>query len=89
PATGVQQGPDGQYAWVVQGDDTVAMRPLVSAGAVDGGGVLIESGLALGERVVTEGQFRLKTGSKVLPLAPGEVAAPKPPATEGAPRPGR
>lgn len=78
PATGVQQGPDGEYAWLVQGDSTVRMQPLVTAGTVDGGGVLIASGLAAGDRVVTEGQFRLKTGIKVVPMAPGEVAAPKP-----------
>jgi multidrug efflux system membrane fusion protein len=54
------------------------MQPLVTAGTVDGGGLLIASGLAAGDRVVTEGQFRLKTGTKVVPMAPGEVAAPKP-----------
>ena len=62
PATGVQQGPDGEYAWVVQGDSTVKMQPVVTAGTVDGGSVLVASGLAAGDRVVTEGQFRLKTG---------------------------
>ena len=84
PSTGVQQGPDGEYAWVVQGDDTVKMQKVVSAGVVDGGSLLVAEGLAAGDRVVTEGQFRLKTGSKVKPLAPGEVAAPSPPAEAAA-----
>jgi multidrug efflux system membrane fusion protein len=35
--------------------------------------VLITSGLKPGDKVVTEGQFRLKPGSKVQPLAPGEA----------------
>ena len=83
PATGVQQGPDGEYAWLVQGDDTVTMRKVTTAGGVDGGGVLVADGLAAGDRVVTEGQFRLKAGSKVTPLAPGEVAAAKAPPAEG------
>ena len=78
PATGVQQGPDGEYAWVVQGDSTVKMQTVVTAGTVDGGGVLVASGLAAGDRVVTEGQFRLKSGIKVAAMAPGEVAAPTP-----------
>ena len=78
PATGVQQGPDGEYAWVVQGDSTVKMQTVVTAGTVDGGSILVASGLAAGDRVVTEGQFRLKTGIKVAPMVPGEVAAPKP-----------
>ncbi len=83
PSTGVQQGPDGEYAWVVQGDDTVKMQKVTNAGVVEGGLVLVSEGLAVGDRVVTEGQFRLKAGSKVKPLAPGEVAAPTAPA-EGA-----
>lgn len=89
PATGVQQGPDGEYAWVVQGDSTVKMQPVVTAGAVEGGGVLVTSGLSAGERVVTEGQFRLKTGIKVAPMAPGEVAAPKPIPSDGKKKGGR
>ena len=87
PATGVQQGPDGEYAWVVQGDSTVKMQKVVTAGVVDGGGVLIGEGLAAGDKVVTEGQFRLKTGIKVTAMAPGEVAAPTP-VPEGAKKPG-
>ena len=85
PSTGVQQGPDGEYAWVVQGDDTVQMQKVTNAGVVEGGSLLITEGLEVGDRVVTEGQFRLKTGSKVKPLAPGEVAAPTPP-EEGVPK---
>jgi multidrug efflux system membrane fusion protein len=60
------------------------MHKVVSGGMVDGGGVLVLGGLAAGDRVVTEGQFRLKTGIKVSPMAPGEVAAPTPvPAADG------
>ncbi len=79
PATGVQQGPEGEYAWLVQGDDTVKMHKLVTGGTLDGGDVLVTEGLAVGDRIVTEGQFRLKAGTKVKPMAPGEVAAPTPP----------
>lgn len=79
PATGVQQGPQGEYAWIVQGDDTVRMQPVKTVGPVDGGLMLIAEGIALGDRVVTEGQFRLKVGSKVKALAPGEVAPPAAP----------
>ena len=89
PATGVQQGPDGEYAWIVQGDSTVKMQPVVTAGTVDGGGVLVASGLSVGDRVITEGQFRLKTGIKVTPMAPGEIAAPKPVPTDGNKQGGR
>lgn len=86
PATAVQQGPSGEYAWIVQGDDTVKMQPVTTAGSLDGGYLLIAEGLRVGERVVTEGQFRLKTGIKVRPMAPGEVAPPEPPPEGGASR---
>ncbi len=38
--------------------------------------VQITEGLKGGERVVSEGQFRLKPGSKVTALKPGETPAP-------------
>ena len=51
------------------------------AGEVGDSHVMIGSGLNVGEQVVTEGQFRLKPGSKVTPLKPGEVP-PAPSAAE-------
>jgi len=74
PATAVQRGPDGSYAYVVQGDNTVAMTALEVGDEASDSTVLIKSGLKSGDKVVTEGQFRLKPGSKVQPLAPGEAA---------------
>jgi multidrug efflux system membrane fusion protein len=81
PAEAVQGGPDGDYVYQVQGDNTVKMQPVVVAGEVGDSHVMIGSGLSVGEQVVTEGQFRLKPGSKVNPLKPGEVP-PAPSATE-------
>jgi len=81
PAQAVQRGPDGDYVYQVQGDDTVKMQAVVVAGEVGDSHVMIGSGLNAGDRVVTEGQFRLKPGSKVNALAPGEVP-PAPTATD-------
>jgi len=75
PSQGVQRGPDGDYVYLVQGDNTVKMQSIVVAGEVGDSHVMIGSGLKVGEKVVTEGQFRLKPGSKVNPLKPGEVPA--------------
>jgi membrane fusion protein, multidrug efflux system len=75
PAQAVQRGPDGDYVYQVQGDHTVKMQPVVVAGEVGDSHVMISSGLKVGEQVVTEGQFRLKPGSKVNALKPGEVPA--------------
>lgn len=75
PATAVQRGPDNSYAYVLQADNTVAMKPVVPGGDAGNDNVVVTSGLAAGDRVVTEGQFRLKPGSKVHALAPGETPA--------------
>jgi multidrug efflux system membrane fusion protein len=75
PAQAVQRGPDGDYVYQVQADNTVKMQPVVIAGEVGDSHVMVGSGLKVGEQVVTEGQFRLKPGSKVNALKPGEVPA--------------
>lgn len=75
PAQAVQRGPDGDYVYLVQGDNTVKMQTVETATEVGDSHVMISKGLKLGDKVVTEGQFRLKPGSKIQPLAPGQVPA--------------
>ncbi|MGN6478938.1 efflux RND transporter periplasmic adaptor subunit [Luteibacter sp.] len=75
PAQAVQRGPDGDYVYLVQGDNTVKMQAVETAAEVGDSHVMISKGLKLNDKVVTEGQFRLKPGSKVQPLAPGQVPA--------------
>ena len=75
PAQAVQRGPDGDYVYQVQADSTVKMQTVVVAGEVGDSHVMVGSGLKAGDQVVTEGQFRLKPGSKVNALKPGEVPA--------------
>ncbi len=79
PSQAVERGPDGDYVYVLQKDETVRMQPVTIADQADDTHVLVGKGLAAGDKVVTEGQFRLKPGSRVQPLKPGEV-----PATGGA-----
>jgi len=76
PAQAVQRGPDGDYVYVVQADSTVRMQAVKQGVEVNDTLVQIATGLKAGEKVVTEGQFRLKPGSKVQALAPGETPAP-------------
>lgn len=64
PASVVQRGPEGAYAFVVNSDMSVKMAP-VKVAQIDRGQALIESGLAPGERVVVDGQYKLQPGSKV------------------------
>ncbi|MEO7324854.1 MAG: efflux RND transporter periplasmic adaptor subunit [Dokdonella sp.] len=76
PATAMQRGPDGNYVYMLQADNTVAMKPVTAGGDAGNNNVLVAAGVAANDRVVTEGQFRLKPGSKVQALAPGETPAP-------------
>ena len=73
PAQAVQRGPDGDYVYQLMADKTVKMQPVTVANEVGASNVMISKGLAVGDQVVTEGQFRLKPGSKVQALKPGEV----------------
>jgi multidrug efflux system membrane fusion protein len=72
PAPVVQRGPDGTYAYVIKADDTVEMRPIKLSQIRDGLAV-VASGLAAGERVVVDGQYKLKPGVRV-DAAAGEAA---------------
>jgi multidrug efflux system membrane fusion protein len=65
PAQAVQTGQQGQYVFVVLGDQTVESRPVQVARTVEGDAV-VTSGLAPGETVVTDGQLRLAPGVKVV-----------------------
>ena len=64
PATAIQNGPNGQYVFVVKPDRTVELRPIRIARS-EGDIAVMASGLNPGETVVTIGQLRLAPGSKV------------------------
>ena len=68
PAEAVQNGQQGQFVYVVQPGDKVAIRP-VSVGRTFGAKVVIDKGLAPGDTVVTDGQLRLFPGATVHAVA--------------------
>jgi multidrug efflux system membrane fusion protein len=67
PASVVQQGPNGAYAYVVNPDNTVAIRP-VKVAQISDGQALIDSGLTANEQVVVDGQYKLQPGTRVRML---------------------
>jgi multidrug efflux system membrane fusion protein len=67
PAAVVQQGSKGPYAYVVNPDSTVAIRPIKVAQISDGQ-ALIDSGLKADEQVVVDGQYKLQPGTHVTVL---------------------
>jgi len=64
PAQAVQTGQNGQYVYVVDGDQTVEERP-VTIGVGYNGETVVPTGLKAGEIVVTDGQLRLAPKLKV------------------------
>jgi membrane fusion protein, multidrug efflux system len=64
PSPAIQRGPDGVFAWVVKPEGVAEPRP-VKVGPATGDQTIITSGLAEGERVVVNGQYKLRAGSRV------------------------
>lgn len=65
PESVVQSGPNGTYAFVIRPESSVEVRPL-SVAATQQGEALIAKGLSAGERVVVDGQYRLRPGARVV-----------------------
>lgn len=64
PPMAIQNGPNGQYVFVVKPDGTADLRD-VKVERTEGDVAVIAAGLAAGDTVVTVGQLRLAPGSKV------------------------
>jgi membrane fusion protein, multidrug efflux system len=90
PVPAVQRGEPGTFAYLINQDNTVSVRP-IKVGPVDGSFQAVLSGLNPGDRVVTDGTDRLRDGALVsLPAAPTGARATggqPAPATGGQPAP--
>jgi multidrug efflux system membrane fusion protein len=64
PTVAVQPSQKGPFVYVVKPDNTVEMRP-VQVALTEGESSAISQGVKAGEKVVTEGQTRLKNGAAV------------------------
>src|SRR5580698_3068066 len=67
PASVVLQGPQGSYAYAINADGTVAIRP-VKVAQIWEGQALVDSGLQANEQVVVDGQYKLQPGTHVTIL---------------------
>jgi membrane fusion protein, multidrug efflux system len=79
PSTAVQRGPQGLFAWIVTSKDTAEPQP-IEVGPTTGDLTVVTSGLGDGERVVTDGQFKLKRDARVQV----RVTSPRSPTSENA-----
>ena len=75
PGAAVQNGPSGTFVYVVEPNDTVQMRSIVT-GPTSGILMAVMKGLAPGEIVVTDGADELRPGARVrIPGAKAPAAA--------------
>lgn len=84
PSAAVQYGAQGSYVYVVAPNDTASVRT-VDVGPAYSGRTQIVSGLAPGDRVVTDGIDRLREGARVVVQASDAPAAATLPAAGGPP----
>ncbi|MDI4656036.1 efflux RND transporter periplasmic adaptor subunit [Xanthobacter autotrophicus] len=74
PTSGIQRGVPGTFAYLLNGDQTVSVRP-ITLGVTTGEKVEILSGLAPGDQIVVEGADRLRDGVHVT-VRPGVARTP-------------
>jgi len=65
PAAAIQRNQEGTYVYIVKTDETAAIQPVVVARIQDGIAVLTK-GVESGQRVVLDGQYKLKPGSRIV-----------------------
>jgi multidrug efflux system membrane fusion protein len=80
PLDAIQQGPQGQFVFVVAQDHKVSVRP-VSVRETLTGEALIDKGLSADEDVVVRGQYRLSQGTLVSLADPNNPSAVPNPST--------
>jgi membrane fusion protein, multidrug efflux system len=68
PVRAIQQGPVGPFVFVVEPNHIVAKRP-VKVGPSSKDAAIVDSGVQQGEMVVTDGQYRIQSGTRVDILA--------------------
>jgi membrane fusion protein, multidrug efflux system len=75
PPVAVQRGPHGLFTWIVKPDNTVEPRP-IQTGTTTGNRTIVSAGVNDGDRVVTDGQYKLQTNAPVTITAPPTAATP-------------
>ncbi|HTP83134.1 MAG TPA: efflux RND transporter periplasmic adaptor subunit [Alphaproteobacteria bacterium] len=76
PNAAVQRGPDGLFTWVITSKNIAEPHP-IETGPAAGAITIVTSGLNEGDKVVTDGQYKLQTGALVTitTTAPGPAGS--------------
>jgi multidrug efflux system membrane fusion protein len=75
PSEAIQSGQAGQFVFILKPDQTVESRPVKPGQTVENR-IVVESGVAPGETVITDGQMRLIPGTRVRVVPPVNVPDP-------------
>jgi multidrug efflux system membrane fusion protein len=73
PSTVVQRGSQGLFAWIVNAHNIVEPHR-IELGPASGNLTVIDAGLAEGDRVVTDGQYKLQVNTRVTVTTPSVAA---------------
>jgi len=84
PESTIQRSPSGLFVYVVAADGTATTRA-VKVDLVQDGVAVVGDGLQAGERVVSDGQYKLRQGVKVTAAGPAADANATRPAAANAP----
>jgi multidrug efflux system membrane fusion protein len=74
PSAAVQRGPNGLFIWTVNGNG-VAEPKTIETGPSVASMTIVTSGLAGGERIVTDGQYKLQRGAPVTYAPPAAAGS--------------
>jgi multidrug efflux system membrane fusion protein len=76
PTAAILRGPQGTYVYALKPDKTVEARN-IAISLTQGNITTVTSGLNPGDQVVTDGQDKLQSGSKVEPRSGGPANSPR------------
>ena len=74
PSEALQVGPEGNFVYVARDDQTAEVRKVQTL-TLGGPQLVVEKGLAMGEKVITDGQLRLTPGARFEVRPPPKPAA--------------
>ena len=75
PAAAVQRSQDGPYVYTVGADGKTVQTQAIEVAQIQDGIALIDKGLSAGQRVVVDGQYKLKPGATITEAAAHKHAA--------------
>ena len=74
PEAAVQRSQTGVYTYVLSADGQTVQSQPISLVQIEDGVAIVSSGLSAGQKVVTDGQYKLKPGSHVVEAGRGASA---------------